>query len=190
MLLLWASPLLAQGYISIWNVPDPSDDPENCCSDLIPYEPLDLYIVAYLDTTLQEGVLGAEFKIQNWMEEFYPLGIVTLSSEASAVNGDIDRNLTLIFEDTIPGPWALLATLQLVQFDSSWIGHDHELTIAEGDDCDCLRIMGGSLDGQTLQTYSAEGGAFLINPWAMECSCEWEFLPSLAASWSRVKALY
>lgn len=190
ILLFWTWPILAQGYIGIWNVPNPSESPNDCCSELIPFEPLTLYIVAYLDTVFDEGVRGAQFKIQNWPGSTYPDGLVTIITDAHTVNGDIDQDITLIFVETIPGPWALLASLQFVQFEPNWIGYDHKLTIAEGDDCDCLDIVGASLDGQTIRGYSAEGGAFLINPWALECSCEWSFVASTPLNWTLFKSLY
>lgn len=152
-----------------------------CSGDLLPYVPMDVYVIAVLSDL--ESITTAEFKIDNWPgSPGYPTGQATASWTSELTIGSIDEDFSIAWSTPQAGPNVLIGTISFLAFDPAWIGADHMLTIAEGDNCNCLVLVDAAYD-----TFDVAGWSFVFNCTGDDCGCT---IATEETSWGSLKALY
>ncbi len=166
-----------------------ADDQGGACTAMImPYVPVDIFIMAILTETFDGGITAAEFKVTNWPgNPGYPTGITNIAYTSDLIIGDIETDLSIAW----PGPqgagngFVLIGSANLTMFDPAWIGPDHMMQVEAGDECACLVTV-----DDIFEIHEAQGGLFWFNcSIPEECVCLLETATE-ETSWSSVKALF
>jgi hypothetical protein len=155
---------------------------EQCWSDITPYVEVELYLLAFLDSDdFNGGLTAAEFKLKNW--PVGPSGHVEEIWRSTLLIGDLESDFSIAFYEAQPGPIVVLGRLKFTMFAEDWIEEGLQITVVNGNDCDCLVMVNEIFDiveaGGLQFTFNCDG----------DCSC----LPGntpIQSSWSRVKSLY
>ncbi len=163
--------------------------------DIIPYLPLELHILALLDDSFDDGILAAEFKLENLpSNEGYPVGQITFQFTSDHVEGDLRTDFLIQWDEAQGAGLGIvhIGTMEFLMFDTNWIGYEHHMSVAPGDECACITTL--RADGELIQAW---GCTFIFN-------CDWECwdypysglcdegppVPIEPSSWSLVKALF
>ena len=165
--------------------------------EIFPYLPLELHIIALLDDSWHEGILDAEFKLDNMSSnEGYPVGQITFHYTSDLVAGDLRTNFSIQWTEAQGAGLGIvhIGTMEFLMFDTDWIGYHHHMSVAPGDDCDCISTL--RADGERIRAW---GCAFIFN-------CDWDCYeyyypysslcdegPPVAveeSSWSLLKSLF
>ncbi len=166
-----------------------TDEAMNSCdAPVIPYAPTTVFVVAYWQAgPLDDGITAAEFKLNGLPEnDGYPLGQVTINHTTDLVIGDVWHDYSAAWS-TPQGAGAgqfTICTIEMLAFDGAWVGADTEVTVSNGDDCECLVLVDSFFD-----VHTAIGGLFTFNCSQPPCEC----FPPVATestSWSNVKSLF
>jgi hypothetical protein len=129
-------------------------------------------------------VPAVEFKVENLPTA--AMAIMTAAWNTPLVIGTVDWDIALAFNPPLTGPAALLGTLTF--FPLADFGADWRMTVAPGNDCDCLVIVDqdyNEIPGELNHffTFNCTG--------ALEYGCN--CVPTIAtenATWGQIKALY
>ncbi|MBC8365814.1 hypothetical protein H8E52_00240 [bacterium] len=164
------------------------EDMNSCDAALIPYVPTLLYVVAYWDAgPLDDGITAAEFKLDGLPQsDGYPLGTVTVNHTTDLVIGSVWTDYSAAWSEPqgVGAGQFTVCSLELLMFDTIWVGVDQEVVVSPGNDCDCLVLVDAMFD-----VHDAVGGLFTLNCSAPPCNC----FPPVATestSWSNVKSLF
>ncbi|MBC8366195.1 hypothetical protein H8E52_02175 [bacterium] len=159
-----------------------------CTTTIMPYVPVDIFIVAILTETFDGGITAAEFKIDNWVgNPGYPIGITAMSYTSDLIIGAIDDDFSIAWNapQGAGNGIVLIGSANLTMFDAAWIGPDHMMTVAAGNSCACLVTV-----DDIFEIHNAQGGLFWFNCSVPEdCVCLLETATE-ETSWSSVKALF
>ncbi len=165
--------------------------------DIVPYVPIEVFLIAILPTSFETGIISARFRLENLpTNDGYPWGQYTLEFSSDHIAGDISTDIEVVWDDPEGSGQGLvqIATLEFLMFDESWIGPEYEIAVKPGLSCGCLMVVDGN--GQALP---AAGCAFFFNC-SFDDSC-YHYSPSAyctvgplvaveASSWSLVKSLF
>lgn len=159
-----------------------------CTANIMPYTPINIYVMAILTETFDGGITAAEFKIDNWMgSPGYPTGTATVTATSDLVIGGLGTDYSIAWSAPQGAGYGmvLIATVNILMFDANWIGPDYMIRVAAGDDCGCLVTV-----DDLFETHDAQGGLFWFNCTAPEqCICL-EETATQDSSWSAVKSLF
>ncbi len=164
---------------------------------IVPYIPIDVYLIAILRTSFESGIRSARFRLENLpSNDGYPDGQYTFEFACDHFSGDISTEIEISWDNSIGAGHGIvqIATFEFLMFDEMWIGPEYEIAVRPGMDCGCLEVVDGN--GLFLP---AAGCAFFFNCSPYD-SC-YDYSPSnncvvgpLVAvensSWSHVKALF
>ncbi len=180
---LVALPAFAQPLIGLYADEQPTN--ENCDAAVVPYTPLNVYVVAtWMVGEVGAGITAAEFKIDNLpVGPGYPTGTVTVTHSTDLVIGDLYGDYSAAWAEPQGdgGTQFTICSIEFLAFDAAWIGADVAMTVAPGDDCLCLVLV-----DDLFEIIDSTGGTFTFNC-SGECDCG---TATEATSWSAVKALF
>ncbi len=155
-----------------------------CEADLTPFVPMNVYVFAVLPETDIPAITAAEFRIDNLPGP--AAAIITPTWNTTLVIGTMGHDLALAFTPPLPGPVALLGTLQFLALAD--LGADFRMTIMPGNDCNCLVVV----DTDYIEWDCEPDHFFTFNcTGALEYGCNCQ--PTIAtedATWGQIKALY
>jgi hypothetical protein len=132
------------------------------------------------------GITAAEFSIFNYPgNPGYPTGTATEAWDSDLVIGDVTWDFSIAFTEPVYGDFAHLGTIEFQSFDDLWIGADYVMSVAPGNDCECLVVV-----DDIFEIVNVEGGMFTFNCTTGECVCIEGPTATGDSSWSAVKALF
>ena len=149
---------LSTPLIGLYTEPAPWGDQE---ADVIPYTPLNIYIVASWDTwDFTGGITAAEFKIDNLPHNIgYPTGTVTVNHTTDLIIGDLWTTYSAAWDSPQGSGVFAIASIELMAFDASWITGNHICEVTHADDYPYnLAVVDAVFD-----IYQAQGGIFTLN---------------------------
>jgi len=159
-----------------------------CTINIMPYAPVDIYIMAVLTETFDGGITAAEFKVDNWLgNPGYPTGSTTVYPTSDLVIGGLGTDYSIAWStpEGAGNGLVLIARVNVLMFNAGWIGPDYMLRIVEGDDCLCLVTV-----DDLFETHVAQGGLFWFNCTNPELCICLEETATQDSSWSAVKSLF
>ncbi len=150
-----------------------------CDADLATYVTTTVNVIAILPANIP-AITAAEFRISN-----LPLdpacAILTQNWNTPLVIGTVDYGIALAFSPALPGPYALLGTLDIFLLDANCVGADHEVLVEAALDSGNLVVV-----DEGYNEHPAIGWFFKFNC-TTGCSCQ---TATEESSWGGVKALY
>ncbi len=156
------------------------------CADLVPYVITDLYIVAHLTSLCEGGIVAAEFKVDNWPEtgDDPDLGLIEVIPYSSLYIGYLHHDFAIAWSEPqgAGSCYVTIALLQFLAFGQTWPGQDYWLSIAPGNDCECLVLV-----DHLYQEHDVYGDSFLLNC-VQDCGFCWT--AAEPTDWSALKAMY
>ncbi|MBM4116175.1 choice-of-anchor D domain-containing protein [bacterium] len=87
------------------------------------------------------AITAAEFRIGN-LPAAGNGGIISYHWNTSLVIGEAGHGIAMAFNPPVPGPMALLGTIDFFEIQDSWIGEDHRITVCESLDSGNLVLVG------------------------------------------------
>ncbi len=169
----------AQPFIGIY-----ADDAAVLCeASVAQYVSTTVYVFAVVPESITV-IPAVEFRIDNLPTA--AMALLTYNWNTTLVIGTPGWDLALAFSPSLPGPVALLGTISV--FPLADFGPDWRMTVAAGNDCDCLVIV-----DQDYNEIPAEPNHFFTFncTGALEYGCNCQ--PTIAtdnATWGQIKALY
>ncbi len=127
-----------------------------CELNQLPFQTATVYVFAILPEYFA-GITAAEFSIAN-LPEAGSGGIITYNWHTPLVIGEAGHGIALAFNPPLPGPIALLGTIDFFEIQESWIGVDHRITMRESLDSGNLVLV-----GTDYVEYWCEPGHFTFN---------------------------
>jgi len=156
-----------------------------CDAPIVTYAPVAVHVMAYIPN-LPGGITAVEFSIANYPgNPGYPTGTATPTWDSDLVIGDVSYDISIAFSAPIYGPFAHLGQIEFLMFDPAWIGDDYVMTVAPGNDCECLVVV-----DDLFEIVNVEGGMFTFNCTTGDCVCYEGGTATEDTSWSAVKALF
>ena len=158
-----------------------------CYGDVVTYEPMTIYVAAFLSDVVP-AITAAEFRVDNWIgSPGYPDGTAIATWNTDLVIGTIDWGLALAFQTPVPGPYALLGTIEMLQMADGWVPADFLMEVMASNDSDFLGVV--DTDYNTIETL---GGLFTFNcSDVIFCPCIDNMSSATESSdFSSIKALY
>lgn len=146
-------------------------------------------VTTYVNTTVYVFVVvpesivlipAVEFKVENLPTA--AMAIMTPTWNTPLVIGTVDWDIALAFNPPLTGPQALLGTLTffpLLDFGPDWV-----MTVAAGNDCECLVIV-----DQNYNEIPGELGHHFTFNCSGVCTCI-DGVATEDATWGQIKALY
>ncbi|MBN2172323.1 MAG: choice-of-anchor D domain-containing protein [Candidatus Krumholzibacteriota bacterium] len=117
-------------------------DAAYCHADLVLEQADTLHIMATVPTYAGDGILGAEFMIQNLPADPGPTtGEYSFEWEADTVTGDPATGISLHFDTVQTGPLVELGRMIVTPHDAGWVGTDHRLEVVETEGAGVLQIL-------------------------------------------------
>jgi len=181
--------LVAMSSIAAAQPPQPfigiyaEDSPVICQADVSQYVSKTVYVFAVVPESITV-IPAVEFKIDNLPTA--GMALLTYNWNTTLVIGTADWDIALAFAPALPGPIALLGTISV--FPLADFGPDWRMTIAEGNDCECLVVV-----DQDYNEIPAEPGHFFTFnctgglPGGCLCTVG---VATDDATWGQIKALY
>jgi hypothetical protein len=159
------------------------DQGVECQAAIVAYEPLVVHVMAYIPN-VPGGITAVEFSVANYPgSPGYPTGTATPAWDSDLVIGDISFDISIAFSEPQYGPFAHIGTIEFLMFDPAWIGNDHVMAVAPGNDCECLVVV-----DDLFEIIEVDGGIFTFNCTGT-CVCL-EETATQDSSWSAVKSLF
>ncbi len=171
---------------NLWDTIGIWDNPVNgwCYATIYPYTPRVIYIVALFDDL--SSISRAHFNIDNYPgSPGYPLGLIEVIWHSDTVDGDLQTEINLHWNEPQSGPLVLLGTLEVLIFDPNWLGPDYYMQIGP------ISTHGyPKLYDQEGHEYHVCSGDFYINCSSYDCWCS--CIPDAAepSTWSQVKSIF
>lgn len=132
-----------------------------CHADLNLFSTTTVYFFAVLPWEIP-AITAAEFRVDNWVDS--EDAIITENWNTDLVIGDPEYGIALAFSEPIPGPIALLGTVDF--FGLRDIGHDYVMDVLESIHSGQRVVVDLCYD-----TINADGGLFTFNCSTGQCLC-------------------
>ncbi len=135
---------------------------------------------------IEGGITAAEFKIDNLpTNDGYPSGTVTVTPTSDLVIGDLWWDFSIAWAEPVgvDDHFAIIAEIELLMFDPTWIGSDRWIQIAPGDDCGCMVLVDSNFEIVDIDW----GDVMILN---CEVNCADCMTATAVSSWSEIKLLF
>jgi len=158
-------------------------DATTCEIAVIPYAPVDLFILAVLDNV--PAITAAEFGADNMPENLgYPNGTVTITWSTGLVIGNIYEGVALAWDAAQVGPIVLLGNVNVLDFGG--FAFDNHATCIVGSPSNPDYTVPVIVDEEYV-VHEATGWCFVFNC-VGDCDCM--SIPVEDTDFSSIKALY
>lgn len=129
---------LDNDYIGIFT----DTDAAYCHADLVVEQTDTFHIMATVPTYAGDGILGAEFMIQNLPADPGPTtGEYSFEWTAGTVTGDPATGISLHYAAVQTGPLVELGRMIVTPHDAGWVGTDHRMEVIETQGAGVLQIL-------------------------------------------------